>query len=451
MSDNAPETGPVPEFFMSEKSSATSRVLVDRATSWLMAQALTDADLETVVRGCCERLHAAGIPLARVHLSFSVLHPLYSALGFTWRRSEGLKVEGYRHSPGGKQNERFRVSPYYHIMKHNLEHLRRRLDTDSPSEFPIFDDLKKEGLTDYLAFVTGFDATKRQGMMGSWSTNSRDGFSDDEIEALIRVQDRLAVAAKMAVRGDVAKSALMTYLGPNAGQRVLSGQIKRGDGETIRAAIVWGDLRNSTAMAEQLGRQVYIDNLNAFFDNVAGAVADAGGEILDFVGDGFLAIFPCERNQKESTEACQLALAGAMEAVTRMEATNRERVARGELPLGFGLGLHIGNVMFGNVGLADRLAFSVFGSAVNEATRLEQLTKKFNTPVIASAAFRDYCGGGWDLLGSEILRGSDSAMEVIRPALKDGQRPNFHVVRRDRTRHMSDAEAVVVLHRDNAA
>ena len=160
--------------------------------------------------------------------------------------------------------------------------------------FPIFGDLLKEGLTDYLAFVAPFDAAKQQGMMGSWSTNSRGGFSDDEIEALISVQDRLAVAAKMAVRGDVAKSALMTYLGPNAGQRVLSGQIKRGDGETIRAAIVWGDLRNSTAMAEQLGRQAYIDNLNSFFDNVAGAVADAGGEILDFVGDGFLAIFPCE-------------------------------------------------------------------------------------------------------------------------------------------------------------
>ena len=284
---------------MSDKTSATSRVLVDRATSWLLSQALTDADLETIVRGCCERLHGAGIPLARVHLSFSVLHPLYRALGFTWRHKEGLQVEGYRHTPDGKTNDRFKVSPYYHMMKHKLEHLRRKLDADAYKEFPIFGDLHKEGLTDYLAFVAPFDAAKQQGMMGSWSTNSREGFSDDEIEALISVQDRLAVAAKMAVRGDVAKSALMTYLGPNAGQRVLSGQIKRGDGETIRAAIVWGDLRNSTAMAEQLGRQVYIDNLNTFFDNVAGSVADAGGEILDFVGDGFLAIFPCERNQKE--------------------------------------------------------------------------------------------------------------------------------------------------------
>ena len=116
---------------MSDKTSAASRVLVDRATSWLLAQALTDADLETIVRGCCERLHGAGIPLARVHLSFSVLHPLYRALGFTWRHKEGLQVEGYRHTADGKTNDRFKVSPYYHMMKHKLEHLRRKLDAEA--------------------------------------------------------------------------------------------------------------------------------------------------------------------------------------------------------------------------------------------------------------------------------------------------------------------------------
>ena len=169
------------------------------------------------------------------------------------------------------------------------------------------------------------------------------------------------------------------------------------------------------------------------------------------MGDGFLAIFPCERNQKESTEACQMALAGAMEAVSRMEIANRERIGKGEAPLGFGIGLHIGNVMFGNVGLADRLSFSVFGSAVNEVTRLEQLTKKFGSPIIASAAFKDYYGGDWEPLGNEILRGSDSPMDVYKPAAADRQSQAFHVVRRDRTRHLSDAEAVVVLHQDTAA
>src|SRR4029453_3445487 len=151
-----------------------------------------------------------------------------------------------------------------------------------------------------------------------WATHQRGGFTDGEVEALLRIQDPLAVACKMAARGGLAKSVLSTYLGAGAGGRVLAGQIKRGDGETPRAAIVWGDLRNSTQMAEQLGRQSYIDNLNSFFDATAGAVADAGGEILSFLGDGFLGIFPCERRHKESSEACKLALSAALEATHRM-------------------------------------------------------------------------------------------------------------------------------------
>lgn len=435
-----------------------SHILVGKAADWLMAQSLTDADLETIVRGCCERLHAAGLPLARVHLSFSVLHPLYRAVGYVWRRSVGLQVEAYRHV-NDDGTDRFRLSPYYHMLKHGLEHMRRRLDADSEAEFPIFANLRSEGLTDYLAFLSAFErggmaasgAKRRQGMLGSWATSQPDGFSDQEIEALLQVQDRLAVACKMAVRDHVAKNALATYLGQTAGERVLAGQIKRGDGETIRAAIVWGDLRNSTEMAEQLGRQVYIDNLNCFFDNVSGALADAGGEILSFLGDGFLAVFPCGRNQKESAEACELALLAAIEGERRMKEANAERTAQGEPALRYGLGLHIGNVMFGNVGLADRLAFSAFGATVNEAARLEGLTKKFKTPIVASESFKAYCGGAWEPLGHETLRGVESPMAVFCPAAERLRQPRTDIARRDRAQRLSDAETVVLLHQDSPA
>jgi adenylate cyclase len=433
---------------MNETASAASRALVERAGEWLMAQALKDADLETVVRGACERLHAAGVPIARVQLSFAMLHPLYRAIGFTWRRGQGLQVDAYRHTPGDAKPDRWLKSPYYHLKRHNLDHLRRRLDTGGAAEFPIFDDLRKEGLTDYLAFTSSFEMAKGQGMLGSWSTDQRGGFTDGDIEALLGIQDALAVACKMAARSGVAKSALTTYLGTKAGERVLSGQIKRGDGETTRAAIVWGDLRDSTAMAE-LGRQTYIDNLNAFFDATAGAVADAGGEILSFVGDGFLAIFPSGRNQKESAEACKLALSAALEATHRMAETNRQRAGRGEAALGYGLALHIGNVMFGNVGLAERLSFSVFGSAVNEAVRLETLTKKFGTPIVASEEFTGYCGGDWETLGRESLRGVNNAMAVYRPLPLDAEQPEVPIVKRSRVRDFSDAEAVILLHRDS--
>jgi len=434
---------------MTETGSAASRVLVDRAAEWLMAQALKDTDLETVVRGCCERLHAAGVPITRAHFTFSMLHPLYRAFGFTWWRGKGLQVDAYRHTADNSQPDRFLKSPYYHLLKHQLDHLRRRLDTGGAAEFPIFEDLRQAGVTDYLAFTSSFESGRVQGMLGSWSTDQRDGFTDGEIEALLGIQDSLAVACKMAARSGVAKSALSTYLGAKAGERVLSGQIKRGDGETTRAAIVWGDLRNSTQMAERLGRQTYIDNLNAFFDATAGAVADAGGEILSFIGDGFLAIFPCERNQKESAEACKLALSAALEATHRMAETNRQRAVRDEAPLGYGLSLHIGNVMFGNVGLAERLSFSVFGSAVNEASRLEGLTKKYGTPIVASEEFVGYCGGQWEALGTDSLVGVGNPMAVFKPAQADLPVPDVAIVKRSRVRDFSDAEAVILLHRDS--
>jgi adenylate cyclase len=327
--------------------------------------------------------------------------------------------------------------------------LRRRLDTGGAAEFPVFDELREKGLTDYLAFTSSFATEKGQGMAGSWATDQRGGFTDGEVEALLRIQDPLAVACKMAARGGLAKSVLSTYLGAEAGERVLSGQIKRGDGETSRAAIVWGDLRNSTQMAEQLGRQSYIDNLNSFFDATAGAVADAGGEILSFIGDGFLSVFPCERNQRESAKACQLAFSAALDATHRMAETNRQRESNNAAPLGYGLSLHIGNVMFGNVGLAERLAFSVFGSTVNEAARLETLTKKFATPIVASEEFTTYCGGEWQALGSESLRGINAAMAVFRPAQTEREAPALQIAARSRLREFSDAEAIVLMYRDN--
>jgi adenylate cyclase len=218
---------------MTETTSAASRALVRRAREWLMAQALKDADLETVVRGACGGCMPRA-PIARVQLSFSMLHPLYRGIGYTWRRGQGLQVDAYRHTQGNATPDRWLKSPYYHLKRHSLDHLRRRLDTGGASEFPIFDDLRQEGLTDYLAFTSSFEMGKGQGMLGSWSTDQRGGFSDGEIEALLGIQDTLAVACKMATRDGVAKSALSTYLGAQAGERVLAGQIKRGDGETPR-------------------------------------------------------------------------------------------------------------------------------------------------------------------------------------------------------------------------
>lgn len=426
-----------------------SNVLLDQVADWLIERALAGAGLDEIVSGFCERLAACGLPIARIHLTFSVLHPLYRAAGFTWRRGLGVQAEGYRHV-AASQSDRFTKSPYYYLLQHKLGHLRRRIDPSAESEFPIFDDLKAEGITDYIAFAHSFGEGMSQGMLGSWASDRKEGFSDPTISALLRMQNQLAVAARMAVLGRLADNTLTTYLGNEAGRRVLSGQIKRGDGETVRAAIVIADMRNSTRLAEELGRQAYIDTLNIFFDTIATPFNRAGGQILSFLGDGFLAIYPCDRHRKQSEIACRAALAAATVALSRMGQLNQRRHDAKLWEIGFGIGLHVGNVMFGNVGLADRLTYSVFGSAVNETQRLESLTKKFEGNLVASDTFADYCGGAWIELGRERLRGRQTEMAVFRPDPKQIIATDDALDGEGMSTVLSDAEHLFMLHRQQA-
>lgn len=426
---------------------SVSSILLDKVAEWLTNSSLAGDDLENIVRGFCERIAAAGLPIARVHLTFSMLHPLYDALSFTWKRSNGVTIEGYRHAAGQKP-ERFLKSPYYYLLDNNLQHIRRRIPADGPAEFPVFLDLRADRITDYLAFVQPFGDGSVQGMMGSWSTDSHSGFSDDMIDALLRMQNHLAVAAKMAVLGKLANNMLTTYLGGDAGKRVLNGQIRRGDGETIRAALVMGDMRQSTMYAEKEGRQAYIDTLNQFFDAIAAPFNRNGGEILSFLGDGFLAVYPCGRHKDPSKMACQAALSAVHQAQARVAELNLERAEKGFNKISYGIGLHVGNVMLGNVGLKDRLTFSAFGSAVNEVQRLQSLTKKYSREVVASQAFAGYCGGEWTTLGEEKLRGVRQKVTVLQPRppapampLEDG----FDEIAQS---NLSEAEQVILLHRD---
>ncbi len=388
--------------------------LISLVADWLMEQALKDVDLETIVMGCCERLYAAGIPIYRGYFAFTVLHPLHAAMGFTWTRGKGVSISGYPHVPGGVSAAYLR-SPQYYLIERGLEYLRRRIDS-GPAEFPILDDLREEGATDYLAFVVGFTPGTRDGMLGSWATDREDGFTDGEIEALLRIQGRLAVACKMAVRAQLARNVAATYLGRDAGNRVLNGQIRRGDGDAIRAAIWYSDMRESTHLASTLPRQDYIETLNAYFGAAGAAVRGNGGEILSFIGDAVLAIFPCDDTVESQQQSCRGAVAATRDAVRRIAAVNAERRPGNREAIDFGIGLHIGEVMFGNVGAIDRLAFSVFGSAVNEVVRLERLTKDLREPVLASARFVRTLGDDWRPLGEFPLRGTTEPMAIYAPS-----------------------------------
>lgn len=424
---------------------------MDKVADWLTQSALAGDDLETLVKGFCERLAAAGLPLKRVHLSFSMLHPLYDALGFTWLRGQGMEVEGFR-KKDGVHSDRFLTSPYYHLLSHKLDHLRRRLDPSVPSEFPIFDELRLMGVTDYMAFVHPFNGNTSQGMIGSWSTDSASGFSDSMISALLRIQNHLAIATKMAVLTKLADNMMTTYLGGDAGRRVLDGQIKRGEGDTIRAALVMADMRGSTRLAETAGREIYIDTLNQFFDAIAAPFNRRGGQIMSFIGgDGFIAVFPCERHRAQSETACQAALAATHKATARMMDLNLRRKEQGLGDIKFGIGLHVGNVMFGNVGLTDRLTFSVFGSAVNEVQRLQTLTKKYPHSILASKDFAGYCGANsWLTLGKEGLAGIKQKLTVLSPDLSGALALDEDGTLEPIYDRISDAEQVMLLHRDAA-
>ena len=393
--------------------------LIEDTSEWLMDQALKDHDIHTMIEGCCNRLVAAGIPILRAFFGFSMIHPLYRAVGYTWMRGEGVTVNKYLHQPDGSQPEGWTNSPFGRMSQDQVNWLRRPINRDTISEFPIFPDLLKVGAVDYYAFMVPFQDAEQddmRGMAGSWTTDRPGGFSSDEILALKKVQRRLAVACKMAVRTKLATIVMKTYLGSQAGTRVLNGQIRRGDGETIRAAIWYADMRGSTRLADLLSRQEYIDTLNEYFDMVATEVIAQGGEVLSFIGDAVLAIFTMD-DDKDGKAGGKAALKAALKARMRLAENNERRAAEGRSPLDCVIGLHYGDVMFGNVGVPDRLTFSVFGAAVNEVARLEQLCKALNEPVLASGEFRRIFDGYWRPVGEHQLHGFVNAIDVFAPDL----------------------------------
>jgi adenylate cyclase len=397
---------------------AGASALVDQVVDWLMAQSLQEADIESLFEGYCERLYAAGLPLFRLHIAYRTLHPLISGIGMTWRRGEPIDIQRFPHHKG-PEPERWLKSPHYHMIEHRVPMMRRKLTgPEALLDFPVLHEFRDDGGTDYLAFLVPFSEGANDGLIASWLTDRDTGFSDAEIPAIIRVQQRFAVACKILTRGEIARNVMTTYLGPDAGLRVLDGQIRRGDGEQIHAAVWFSDLRGSTAMAETTTPEDYIATLNAFFDAVGGAVLAKHGEILGFIGDAVLAIFPIRKGQATSAQACKRALAAARLAAQRVAKLNKDRATAGRDPIAYGLGLHLGDVTFGNIGVAERLAFSVIGPTVNEVARLEGLTKKVGRPVIASELFREALANGaaWENLGEHKLSGVHRALKVFAPA-----------------------------------
>ncbi|MDJ0944937.1 MAG: DUF427 domain-containing protein [Kiloniellales bacterium] len=377
---------------------------------WLVQEAWQAKSSEELVRRLAEALVARGMPLMRLRVMIQTLNPQLFAHAYTWRAETG-EVTEFQATHTGIQSSQFRDSPLAVILK-GEGGVRRRLDVPNPRlDYPILKDLVEEGATDYVAMPMRF----ADGQINIITMVSQEpgGFSTESLGQLHEILPNLSRQLEAHAQRLSSLSLLQTYLGGSTGERVLEGRVKRGDGENIHAVILFSDLRGSTVLAERLSREDYLAALNHYFDGIAGAVIEQGGEVLKFIGDAVLAIFPIDDPASRAPAACSGALAAVRDAERRIAACNAERAEAGEAPLSVGIALHRGDLTYGNIGSERRLDFTVIGSAVNEAARLEELSKTLEAPVIVSAAFADSISGELLSLGRHALRGVRGDQEIF--------------------------------------
>ena len=355
----------------------------------------------------CWRLLGEGVPLWRATLYAGTLHPLIRGIGARWLRD--LKViEDFRILHGSEATDEYLKSPIRATIERGTS-FRRRLDAKIP-EYPLIEKLRKAGATDYFALALNRDFQRFPAV--TWATDRQGGFSDADVAALEDVNPALAAIVETRVVRRVSANLLDTYFGPQAGRRILAGQIRQGEGERLRAVVMMTDLREFTSLSDQLPGDEVIELLDDYFDALATPIQERKGEVLKFMGDGMLAIFPAADDDDFSTSSVR-ALEAATEGLERLEAVNEARRAVGRSELRTGIGLHLGEVIYGNVGAADRLDFTVIGPAVNLASRLEDLTKRLSRPMLFSSAFARICPRPLVSLGFQPVRGLNDPEEVF--------------------------------------
>ncbi|MGO8801288.1 MAG: adenylate/guanylate cyclase domain-containing protein [Roseiarcus sp.] len=356
--------------------------------SWIAEAGLEGPAETALVQGFCERAVAAGLPLARALVFIDTLHPVYEGRLFRWERSQPeATVSPYGRSAEGEAAERWRASPFYRLLASGESLLRRRITADNQTEFDNFPELRAASITEYVAIISRFAADRAIGEMdcvySSWMTDRADGFDDGDIAALERLMPFFALAVKCASLGRIAETLVETYLGRDAGRRVLQGRIARGVADRIEAVLWFSDLRNYTRIADTSPPEQIIPLLNDYADAIVSAIHENAGDVLKLIGDGVLAIFPAG----DRARACAAALDAANAARQAVGALNARREGQGLPATDMYLGLHIGEVFYGNIGSKERLDFTVIGPAVNEVSRIAAMCRSVDQPVLISAAF----------------------------------------------------------------
>jgi adenylate cyclase len=368
-------------------------------TDWLIDGGRSATSPTRFMAETCERMVAAGLPLWRVGVFVRTLHPDIYGRNFIWKPGAEVQV--------GSVDFKILESPDFHnspiiIVFQQGREVHARADDPRSARFPIVEELRAEGVTDYVALPLPFiNGTVNA---SSWTTKQPGGFTDEQLAALRKIVTPLARVIEIISLTRTAASLLDTYVGNRAGERILGGQIRRGHTETMNAAIWLSDLRGFTSLSDRVPPETVVEILNNYFDCQVAAIRAHGGEVLKYMGDGLLAVFPIDEYVGDERQVCAHVLEAAHES--------RASVADMQYPIGdaverfrFGVALHVGRLLYGNIGGGNRLDFTCIGPAVNLAARLERIASRLQRTIVASEGFAGICRGGWSDLGEFPVAG----------------------------------------------
>ena len=380
----------------------------DAVVDWLTNGTRDERFIDNIFAEMCIRLQQAGIPLKRSTLHVLIQHPQWLGARFMW--ADGMReAEISRVDFDVRERSEYIGSPA-NEMQEGATEVRENLERDPAlgRKHALYDEMRAKGLTDYVAWPLYHTLGKRH--LVTFATDRRGGFDDAHIAALKRLLPVLALVSEIRIKNRLARTLLETYVGSHAGELILAGATRRGTGTTVRAAIMICDLRDFTKISDNWPRDDVIDLLNDYFDAMSAPIARHGGEILKFIGDGLLAIFPLSE-----PNACANLLRAVTEARQAMVALNERNSATSRAPLNYGIGVHVGDVMYGNIGSKARLDFAVIGPAVNMASRLEALTKQLGKMVLLSRDFAELVEREFELerVGQHAVRGFSEPIELF--------------------------------------
>ncbi|MFY0735177.1 MULTISPECIES: adenylate/guanylate cyclase domain-containing protein [Aurantimonas] len=394
--------------------------LAKQVDDWLLKQSLGKSDIQTIFRDLCLRLTGIGVPIARARLNWPTLHPLFRAEMVKWHRDEDVGIEHFHHQDAN--TDAWQRSPLRYMVEADIPVLRRRLSGPGKLlDFAILEELAAAGYTDYIALKTEFSQPgayselQARGIIVIWASDRASGFTDEDLDILQEIQLTFALVCKTIIQSQIMTNIVETYLGRKAGRSVLDGNIRLGDGARTKALVWYSDLRDSTRLTGTLDSDAFLKLLNDYFECATRPALEAGGEVLAFIGDAVLVIFPLGDGPIDGPGITTEVQQAVAESFVLRDATNAVRRERGLDLIEFGVGLNVGSVVFGNIGVPERLAFTVIGSTVTEVERIEKLTKTVETNVLASAEVAALSPDDWVSVGAHALNGVERRMELFTP------------------------------------